>query len=256
MVTLRRPVEPDAWFRRGFGDGHRGDDWGWLYAAPARTQRVYAAAPGRVVSTYTRASRDNGGDNLGWGNQVVIEHAPNVYTTYNHFAPGAVAVRVGQQVDAGHYLGQMGNTGRSEGPHLHHELRIGGMGSQHRVDPAPYYSKHLPGTASPASKGDYKPFPSPSPAVAPEEEEEMMAPRQIHYTDSEGAVIRALLVPGTGYFVKWTEGQATYANAIAKNMGTGSSTAVTASLFAVFEREALAMRPKDALSIEIATIKD
>lgn len=93
----------------------------------------------------------------------------------------------------------------------------------------------------------------PAPAPDESEEDDMANPRQIHYTAKNGAIIRALIVPGTGYFVKWTEGGATYANAIAKNMETNSSTGVTESLFNVFEREAAALRPKDALSIDLAT---
>lgn len=89
-----------------------------------------------------------------------------------------------------------------------------------------------------------------------EPEEDDMNPRQIHCVDPRGKVIRALLVPGTGYFVKWTENGATFANGIARNMDTGSSTLVTVSLFRVFEREAAAQRPKDALSIELADADD
>lgn len=86
-----------------------------------------------------------------------------------------------------------------------------------------------------------------------EEEEDTMKPRQIHYTDAAtGRVIRALLVPGTGYFVKWTESGSAYANGIAKNMETGTSTEVTGSLFAVFQAEAAAQRPKGALEIDLA----
>lgn len=89
-----------------------------------------------------------------------------------------------------------------------------------------------------------------------EPEEDDMNPRQIHCVDPRGKVLRALLVPGTGYFVKWTETGATYANGIARNMETGSSTLVTVSLFQVFEREAAAQRPKGALAIEIADADD
>lgn len=97
--------------------------------------------------------------------------------------------------------------------------------------------------------GDEKPLPTPDQS----EEDDMANPRQIHYVEPNGRVMRALLVPGTGYFVKWTEGgAATIANRLATNMETNSSSEVTKSVFDVFEREAAAQRPKDALSIELA----
>lgn len=73
----------------------------------------------------------------------------------------------------------------------------------------------------------------PKPEETIEEEDEDMTPRQIHYTE-KGETTRALIVPGTAYFMPWTESGATYANGIAKNMETGSSTEVTKSLFNAF----------------------
>lgn len=96
---------------------------------------------------------------------------------------------------------------------------------------------------------------TPTPTPAQEEEEDEMKPRQIHYIDGK-QIVRALLVPGTGYFVKWTEAGATYANGLATNMETSNSTPVTRSLFNVFQREAEALRPKGALSIEVAHVDE
>lgn len=85
----------------------------------------------------------------------------------------------------------------------------------------------------------------------PDQEEDEMKPRQIHYRTATGTYMRAVLVPGTGYFVKWTESGATFANGIATGFETGSSTQVTASLFGVFERAALALAPRDELIVDI-----
>jgi hypothetical protein len=154
MTTLTRPT-PSTNYVRGFNATHRGDDWGWQNYDPVKTQRVLAAAPGKVVSV-----TNDGGYNQGWGNRVRIEHAKNVYTTYNHLETGQIYVKVGQVVATGAHIANMGNTGRSFGDHLHHELEIGGWGAQFRVDPQPYYKKHLPGTApaAPASGGALKPY--------------------------------------------------------------------------------------------------
>ena len=60
----------------------------------------------------------------GWGNHVVIHHGENVYTRYAHLAPGSVTLRVGDEVNGSDFVGEMGNTGRSETRHLHFELGI------------------------------------------------------------------------------------------------------------------------------------
>lgn len=114
---------------------HSGEDYGW-----ASGDQVYAAAAGTVVAVFTS------GYNQGWGLRVRIRHADGAYTTYNHFKPGTIAVRVGQKVKDGDYLGTQGETGLVSGKHLHFELELGGAGAGFRVNPRPYFSKHLPGT--------------------------------------------------------------------------------------------------------------
>lgn len=124
-----KPVREDcpltAWWMSY--PGHRGLDYGWLNADPRGTQRVYAAYRGSVVYVYRGY-----GNNGGWGNRVIIEHAPGVRTTYNHMYD--VFVNVGDWVETGAYLGVMGDTGRVTGIHLHWELYIDGE----RVNPQPY----------------------------------------------------------------------------------------------------------------------
>ena len=56
----------------------------------------------------------------GWGNYVRIKHANGWSTLYAHLS--SLNVRVGQTVTAGQVVGMMGNTGRSDGKHLHLEL--------------------------------------------------------------------------------------------------------------------------------------
>ena len=56
---------------------------------------------------------------------MAIEHLPGVYSLYYHLS--RIMVREGQHVAAGAVLGTVGSTGLATGPHLHWELRAGGV---------------------------------------------------------------------------------------------------------------------------------
>ncbi len=60
----------------------------------------------------------------GYGNRVMVDHGNGYVTLYAHLS--VIQVKVGQRVNRGDVLGQMGNTGRSTGTHLHFEIRKGG----------------------------------------------------------------------------------------------------------------------------------
>jgi murein DD-endopeptidase MepM/ murein hydrolase activator NlpD len=84
---------------------------GMDFSAPSLTP-VVAAASGRVVRAGWEGS---------YGNNIAIRHADGTTTTYGHL--NSIGVRPGQTVKAGAYIGKLGNTGRSTGPHLHFEVR-------------------------------------------------------------------------------------------------------------------------------------
>lgn len=76
---------------------------------------LFAVADGTVVrSEYTN----------GYGNVIEIDHGFGIETKYAHCSRRKV--RAGDRVERGDYIGTMGSTGRSTGPHLHFELRIDG----------------------------------------------------------------------------------------------------------------------------------
>jgi Peptidase family M23 len=89
-------------------------------------ENVLAVADGTVVSVHdgmsdqtpfvlmTPKSKSDYG-----GNNVMLEIAPNVFAWYAHLRQGSIAVKVGDAVKAGAPIGKLGNTGPSEGPHLH-----------------------------------------------------------------------------------------------------------------------------------------
>ena len=108
------PVKETYRFTSGFGprwgEMHRGID----LAARSRTP-IYATADGVV----TRA-----GWNGGYGRVVYIKHPFGIETRYAHLA--RIRVKKGQSVSRGQKIGDMGNSGRSTGTHLHYEVRVGG----------------------------------------------------------------------------------------------------------------------------------
>ena len=53
------------------------------------------------------------------GNHVIIEVTTNCFVYLAHFQKGSVQVKVGQQIRAGETLGKCGNSGNSDGPHIH-----------------------------------------------------------------------------------------------------------------------------------------
>ena len=56
------------------------------------------------------------------GNKVILKIAPKVFAAYEHLQPGSVTVKVGDKVKAGAVVAKLGNTGPSDGAHLHFEL--------------------------------------------------------------------------------------------------------------------------------------
>ncbi len=84
-------------------------------AAPSGTP-IFSTAQGVV----TFAGRQRG-----YGNVVKIRHAFGFETVYAHLSKSRV--HVGQRVDRGSRIADMGSTGRSTGSHLHYEVRIDGQ---------------------------------------------------------------------------------------------------------------------------------
>jgi len=63
---------------------------------------------------------------------VLLDHGGGLITLY--YPVNAIAPAYGEVLDQGGYVGEMGSTGNSTGPHLHFEVRIDGQ----PVDPLPY----------------------------------------------------------------------------------------------------------------------
>lgn len=60
------------------------------------------------------------------GNYVVIDHLNGEFSMLAHFKKGSVLVRIGEKVRAGTLIGECGNSGHSNLPHLHYHLQTTG----------------------------------------------------------------------------------------------------------------------------------
>ena len=69
-----------------------------------------------------------------YGNFVLIDHGDRYSTAYGHMSE--IAVEAGQEVKQGEFIGYIGSTGWSTGPHLHFEIRLDGE----RIDPEEFFS--------------------------------------------------------------------------------------------------------------------
>lgn len=84
-------------------------------------QDIDAATGDPVVSGASGKVTFTGWQN-GYGQLVVIDHGGGLTTRYGHLSH--IDVIQGQTVGRGEFIGRVGSTGRSTGPHLHYEVRI------------------------------------------------------------------------------------------------------------------------------------
>jgi len=102
--------------RRSYNGGpansfHAGSDFGGGIGAP-----IYAPAAGQVVLAESLAVR---------GNAVLIDHGLGLFSGYWH--QSEIVAEAGQFVQPGDLIGYIGDTGLVTGPHLHWEMRLGGI---------------------------------------------------------------------------------------------------------------------------------
>ncbi len=96
---------------------HRGID-----IAARRGTSIFPVGEGKVVFS---------GRKSGFGNIVEIEHSSTVVSRYSHLKKSLV--KVGQLVKTSDVIAQVGNTGRSTGPHLHLEIAFNGETANPRI---------------------------------------------------------------------------------------------------------------------------
>jgi len=84
----------------------------------------YAAPTGTPVRTVADGVVSFAGVQRGYGNVIIVEHKDARSTLYAHLS--RMHVHKGQRVNQGDFIGAVGSTGASTGPHLHFEFRVRG----------------------------------------------------------------------------------------------------------------------------------
>ena len=131
-----QPIKRGDLTRMASGYGYRTDPfnktrkmhYGMDFTAPRNTP-VYAASDGKIVRADSRST--------GYGKHIRIDHGFGYMTLYAHLYK--YNVRRGQKVKKGDIIGFVGNTGRSQAPHLHYEV----WKDKKRVNPINYYLGNL-----------------------------------------------------------------------------------------------------------------
>lgn len=126
--TEARRISSKFGYRTLYGklEFHNGIDMPLWYGS-----KVLATKDGVVISAGWQA---------GYGWVIEIEHEMGFVTTYGHNSK--LLVKKGDEVTAGDVIALSGSSGRSTGPHVHYEIRLGDV----PVDPLKYLDTNVPYT--------------------------------------------------------------------------------------------------------------
>ena len=102
---------------------------------------VYATKSGTITRVEKNITTINGNPqdlpgNASYGNYVIIDHGDGTSTLYAHMKYGSIpnSIDIGNSIEQGEQIGEVGSTGVSTGNHLHYEVRSQGS----TVDPMDY----------------------------------------------------------------------------------------------------------------------
>jgi murein DD-endopeptidase MepM/ murein hydrolase activator NlpD len=90
---------------------------------------IYATSNGKVTRSDNRS--------FGYGKHIRIDHGYGYVTLYAHLSD--YNVKRGNRVKRGDIIGYVGNTGRSQAPHLHYEILKDGKA----INPINFFSGDL-----------------------------------------------------------------------------------------------------------------
>lgn len=139
-----------------------GNHFGIDYSAILGT-KIFAAYGGQVINVVNNIADNTGSD---YGNYVKIDHGNGYKTIYGHMLYNSANVSVGEYVYQGKFIGKVGNTGNSTGPHIH----FGSYYNNTPIDPYGWYSNNTQQYENGCNPDEYY-FVSnpPSPPFTPEQ---------------------------------------------------------------------------------------
>ncbi|MFW6264771.1 MAG: peptidoglycan DD-metalloendopeptidase family protein [Bacillota bacterium] len=122
-----KAATPTLWPLADNGDAYISSNYGWRKDPFTGKQELHEGLDiGAWYNTPILATADGvvkfAGRNGGYGLLVVIEHGYGYETRYAHL--NKILVEKGQKISRGDRIALSGNSGRSNGPHLHYEVRI------------------------------------------------------------------------------------------------------------------------------------
>lgn len=135
-IPAIQPVKKGDLTRMASGFGWRSDPftkarkkhYGMDFTAPTGTP-IYATGDGVIIRADQRSS--------GYGKHIRIDHGFGYISLYAHLSKYNVRRR--QKVKRGDLIGFVGNTGRSQAPHLHYEISKNGR----KINPINFYLGNL-----------------------------------------------------------------------------------------------------------------
>jgi hypothetical protein len=130
------PTTPEPCLYCYWNPGHAQGEWIWPVAGHSYVSSPYGPRWGSfhhgidipaplhtsILATHYGLVTYVGPSN-GYGNVILIQHENQMQSRYGHMKQ--MYVQVGDEVNAGDVIAGVGNEGRSTGPHLHFEVRVG-----------------------------------------------------------------------------------------------------------------------------------
>lgn len=131
VIPVDEPSCIFSWF--GTRRSYNGSDYTYFHSGVdygvCASLNIYAPAAGKVVFAQETTVR---------GLATIIDHGNGIYSGIWH--QSAFHVQVGDVVQAGQLIGEIGGTGRVTGPHLHWEVWVNGV----QVDPLDWLENEYP----------------------------------------------------------------------------------------------------------------
>lgn len=114
-ISIKR-ISSDYGWRTYYYKGRKVTDFHMGIDIPAAIGTdIYAVQDGEVILATSHSS---------YGNYCIVDHGGGITTLYAHCSK--LLVKVGDKVQQGDHIAEMGSTGQSTGSHLHIEVRVNG----------------------------------------------------------------------------------------------------------------------------------